>query len=492
MTNARKINMLKGLRDGLVLAAFLIISPDIIGFAAQQPPAQTPAQIIDQIGGLLKQLQGLLSPATSTPAKTSVELVAALAKCGDVQVGPGTFTGNFVVTPNCPTTVTGSGQGVTILAPADKLSPTLAGYAVRDVVVQDLSVLDGGTFRDTVLFGTIDETDPSKQPQRVTFRRVTVTAQNGGHRGVNFNGSDMTLDDSTVTGFCEKGRDSQAFLAVNGVGPYTITNSTLEASGENILFGGADPGIVGVVPSNIIIRGNRIRKPASYRGACTVKNLVELKTAKGAVVEGNTLDGNWTDGQSGNAIVLTVRNQGGKCPQCIVDDITVRGNTLTNNLDGYAVNILGYDDSAVSQQTQRITIDRNLFADAPGGIQIINGVATALVVTNNTMPKVAGKFLQWDKSSSRPKVLTPLTFSRNVLHAGAYGIMGDGSTGPGMASLLAYATIVEWNGNVIEHDKARTIGYPTTGTGNVLLPAGGLAALLDPKTLKLLSGTAGY
>jgi hypothetical protein len=131
----------------------------------------------------------------------------------------------------------------------------------------------------------------------------------------------------------------------------------------------------------------------------------------------------------GNAIVLTVRNQGGKCTQCIVDDVTVRGNTLTNNLDGYAVNILGYDDGAVSQQTQRITIDRNLFADAPGGIQIINGVATALVITNNTMPKIAGKFLQWDKSA-RPKVMTPLTFSRNVLHAGAYGIMGDGSTGP--------------------------------------------------------------
>lgn len=457
-----------------------------------QTPQQTPQQIIDQIGGLLKQLQGLLSPQTSTTATTAAELTAALAKCGNVKAGPGTFVGNFVITPNCPTTLTGSGQGVTILAPADKYSPTLAGYAVRDVVVQDLSVLDAGTFRDTVLFGTIDEVDAAKQPQRVTLRRVTVTAQNGGHRGVAFNGTDLTLDDSTVTGFCEKGRDSQAVLVVNGAGPYTITNSTLEASGENVLVGGADPGIVGVVPSNIIIRGNRIRKPSTYRGACTVKNLVELKTGTKVVIEGNTLDGNWIDGQSGNAIVLTVRNQGGKCPQCIVDDVTVRGNTLTNNLDGYAVNILGYDDSAPSQQTQRITIDHNLFADSPGGIQIINGVATALVITNNTMPKIAGKFLQWDKSSNRPKVMTPLTFSRNVLHAGAYGIMGDGSTGPGTASLLSYATLVEWNGNVIEHDAARTVSYPTTGTGNILLPPGGLAALIDPKTFKLLSGNAGY
>jgi hypothetical protein len=187
-----------------------------------------------------------------------------------------------------------------------------------------------------------------------------------------------------------------------------------------------------------------------------------------------------------------VRNQGGKCPQCVVDEVTLRGNVLTNNRDGFAVNILGYDDSAASQQTQRITIDHNLFADAPGGIMVINGVQQALVVTNNTMPGVKGRFLQWDKSSNRPKVMTPLTFSRNVLHAGEYGIMGDGSTGPGTASLLSYATLVEWNGNVIEHDKARTVSYPTTGTGNVLLAPGALAALLDPVTFKLRSGVAGY
>lgn len=468
-----------------LLVALLLPVP-----AAAQQQA-TPAELLEQIGGLLKQLQGLLVPPAPKPAATAAELTAALAKCGTVLVGPGTFTGNFTVTPNCPTTVTGSGQGVTVLAPLDRLRPTLEGYAVRDVLVQDLTVLDAGTFRDTVLFGTLEETDAERQPKRVTLRRVTVTAQAGGHRGVAFHGTDMTLDDSTVTGFCEKGRDSQAFLAVNGPGPYTVTNSTLEASGENVLFGGADPGIPGVVPTGIIVRGNRIQKPQSYRTVCTVKNLVELKTGRDAVIEGNTLDGNWRDGQAGHAIVLTVRNQGGKCPQCAVDNVTVRGNTLRNNLDGYAVNILGYDDSAPSQQTQRVTIDHNLFADAPGGVQVVNGVAVALVITNNTMPAVTGKFLQWDKSADRPKVMTPLTFSRNVLHAGAYGIMGDGSTGPGLASLLAYATVVEWNGNVIEHDKARTLTYPT-GTGNVLLPPGGLAPLLDPRTLKLLSGTAGY
>jgi hypothetical protein len=458
---------------------------------AQAPP-QTPSQMLQQISDLVKQLQDALSPPAEQAAVTTADaLAAALKKCGAIKVGPGTFTGNFVVTPGCPTVLTGSGQASTVLAPKDRLAPTLSGAAVRDVTVQDLTVMSGAPDRDAVVFGTVDEADPANLPQRVTLRRVTVTATGGlGHRGVNMNGSDMTLDSSTVTGFCEKGRDSQAFLAVNGPGPYTITNNVLEASGDNIMFGGADPGVPGLVPADITIRNNTLRKPGSYRGACTVKNLLELKSARRVLVEGNTLDGNWADGQSGNGIVLTVRDQGGKCPQCVVDDVTLRRNTLTNNLDGYAVNILGNDDVAPSQQTQKITITGNLFADAPGGIQVINGVQAALVVTDNSFLGVTGKFLQWDKSN-RPKVMTPLTFSRNVVRAGQYGIMGDGSTGPGLPSLLAYATVTEWNGNVIEHNPARTLSYPA-GTGNTLLQPGALASLLDPKTLKLLSGAAGY
>lgn len=464
-----------------------------------QAPAQTPQQILQQVGELLKQLQDILAPPPAEAAvKTADELTAALKKCGNIKVAAGTFTGNFVVTPGCPTTLTGSGQASTVLVPKDRLRETLSGGAVRDVIVQDLTIQNGAPDRDTVNFGTIGETNLENQPQRVTMRRVTVTAIGGGHRGVGMHGTDMTLDSSTVTGFYEKGRDSQAFLAVNGPGPYTITNNVLEASGENILFGGADPGIVGVVPRNIVIRNNVIRKPGTYRGIGTVKNLLELKSAEDVVIEDNTFDGNWADGQSGNAIVLTVRNQDGKCTQCVVNNVTFRRNVLTNTLDGYAVSILGYDDSksaagvpVVSQQTKKVTITGNLFADAPGGIMVINGVSEGLVVTDNSFLGVTGKFLQWDKSSTRPKVMTPLTFSRNVVRAGQYGIMGDGSTGPGVPSLLAYATVTEWNGNVIEHNAARVVSYPA-GTGNRLLAAGALAALLDPATKKLLGGGAGW
>ena len=40
------------------------------------------------------------------------------------------------------------------------------------------------------------------------------------------------------------GQDSQAIAGWNGPGDYTIENNFIEASGENILFGGADPAVI--------------------------------------------------------------------------------------------------------------------------------------------------------------------------------------------------------------------------------------------------------
>jgi hypothetical protein len=88
------------------------------------------------------------------------------------------------------------------------------------------------------------------------------------------------------------------------------------------------------------------------------------------------------------------------------------------------------------------------------------------------------------------KVMTPLTYSRNVARGGEWGITGDGNATFGLPSLTQFATVVEWNGNILEHG-ARAWTYPA-GTGNVYVSPGGLAALLDPKTFKLLSGVAGY
>ena len=61
--------------------------------------------------------------------------------------------------------------------------------------------------------------------------------------------------------------DSQAINGYNGAGPFTIENNYLEAAGENVLFGGADPAVTNLVPSDIVLRRNHLFKPLAWRNA---------------------------------------------------------------------------------------------------------------------------------------------------------------------------------------------------------------------------------
>jgi hypothetical protein len=454
----------------------------------QTTQAPTPAQRIDQIQALLEELRAAIGSPTPAPGGVTVTdaagLVAALRNGGAITVAPGSYAGNFTISK--PTTI--AGAGATLVA-ADPFTPTLK-VAANDVVVKGLAVQLGNPDRDAIVVGTLEATSADAQPHRVRFEDVKVlpSAKGGGHRGFALHGSEITLQRVSVLGFYEKGRDSQAVWICNGPGPYAVLDSVLEASGENLLVGGATPGIVGMNPADITIRGNTLRKPDAFRTLGTVKNSFELKIGIRVVFEGNTIDGNWIDGQGGSPIVISVRGQG-DCPWCTIDAVTIRGNTVRRALDGFAVNVLGRDDSGPSGQLRTLTIDHNLFAESPNGIQVINGVADALVVTNNTLPRISSRFLQFE-GSNPAKVITPITWSRNVHRTGDYGIMGDGSTGPGLASLTSYARIVEFAGNVIEMSDQRTIPLPPN-PGQVL-KAGALAALLDPATFKLLAGGAGY
>ncbi len=47
--------------------------------------------------------------------------------------------------------------------------------------------------------------------------------------------------------------------------PYRIINNFLEGAGENILFGGVDPAIANLVPSDIEVSRNHIYKPVAWR-----------------------------------------------------------------------------------------------------------------------------------------------------------------------------------------------------------------------------------
>jgi hypothetical protein len=440
--------------------------------------------------------RGVEAMAAAEGVSTAAELSAALARGGTITLRPGTYRGNFAVTVDGttltgmtglpPRRVTPSDVESVTLEPASPHEPTVR-ITASDVTVRGLRILNGATDRETVVVGSPDATRAEAQPADVTLDRVAIVAgERGGLRGLSLHARGVTVTRSHIAGFWFRGRDSQAIWANNGPGPYTIDDNYLEGSGENILFGGASIRIRDCVPSDVRITRNTIAKPDAWRAhRGSVKNSVEFKAVRRALVEDNLIDGNWKDAQAGDTIVLTPRNQYNDSPWVVVEDVTIRGNTVRRARDGYVVTILGRDNNAPSGHTKNVTIEHNLFADARNGIKVVGGVAGALVIRRNTFPAIAYNWLLF--SGAGPK--TVLTVTGNVARSGQYGISGGGKTAVGLPSLLAFNEVAAFSGNVIERSTARSIKWPD---GNTLLAAGELTNALAPDTFKHRDATVGY
>ena len=271
-------------------------------------------------------------------------------------------------------------------------------------------------------------------------------------RGIGLNSARTAIIDSYITDAHEVGADSQAILGWDGPGPFKIVNNYLEGAGENLMFGGADPSIRDLVPSDIEIRRNHFFKPLtwrigdpSYAGTpWTVKNLLELKNARRVLIDGNLFEHNWAHEQAGTAIVLTVRNQDGTAPWSAVEDVTLSNNVVRHT--GAGLGVHGIDEKP-SQPTKRILIRNNLFDDVSaarwGGsgrlFQAVHGV-TDLVIEHNTAFQDGS--IIW--AVGRPHI--GFVYRDNLAPHNDYGIHGVG-TQPGRHSLETYfpGAIVERN-----------------------------------------------
>jgi len=297
----------------------------------------------------------------------------------------------------------------------------------------DIAPRDGSFLRNLVQLGS-DESNPDDLPHHIIIDRsylhgdVTV----GTRRGVAMNAGHGAVINSYLSDFKERGADSQAIAGWNGVGPFVITNNYLEAAGENVMFGGADPSIEDLVPADIDISGNHFSKPVQWRPEesegqrthWTVKNLLELKNARRVIIDGNLFEHNWPDGQNGFAILFTVRNQDGGAPWSVVEDIVFSNNVVRKV--GSGINILGRDDNHPSQQTRRIAIRNNLFVDVggrwgPGRLfQLIERTRDVSIDHNTAFQ--SGTLLLGDRGPH-----TRFVFENNIALLNEYGIHGSGA-----------------------------------------------------------------
>ena len=108
--------------------------------------------------------------------------------------------------------------------------------------------------------------------------------------------------------------EAQTITVWNSPGPFMIVNNYLEASTENVMFGGSFGSSTALwTASDITFEHNYVAKnPAWAPGGATVwntKNLFELKEGVRVLVTDNVFEYSWQGGQNGFALTMTPRTQ---------------------------------------------------------------------------------------------------------------------------------------------------------------------------------------
>jgi hypothetical protein len=214
-------------------------------------------------------------------------------------------------------------------------------------------------------------------------------------RCVSLNGANVQVINSWIDDCHASGFDSQAIESWNSPGPFLIENNTLIAAGENVMFGGADPGIFGLVPMDITIRRNHFYKPLSWRTSTprwSVKNLFELKNAGRVLLEYNILENSWPASQEGMAIVI--KSSHDACGTCVwqgTQDLTIRYNLVRNAAVG--LNLQAVDGES-DRHVARVRVEHNLIhtigPEGRSALMMFTHDLKSVLVRRNTMVHAPG------------------------------------------------------------------------------------------------------
>ena len=325
-------------------------------------------------------------------------------------------------------------------------------------------------------------------PHNLIFDRSYLHGdpKRGVRRAIALNSRSTAVIDSYISDCKEVGAESQAIAGWGGPGPFKIVNNYLEGAGENVMFGGADPTIPNLVPSDIEIRRNHFAKPRSWRigdpayagTPWTVKNLLEFKNARRALVEGNLFEYNWPHAQNGFAILFTVRNQDGGAPWSVVEDVDFVNNIVRHV--GSGDQHPGRDDNHPSQQAKRIRIANNLFEDVGGAwgggrlFQLLAGPSDVVIEHNTAVH--TDNIITVDGEP-----LTRFVYSDNITPHNAYGIIGNG-TGTGRLTIGKF-----FPGGRLKHNVIAG-GDPSVSAGKSLPRIARRGRLRQPRARRLPPG----
>jgi hypothetical protein len=398
------------------------------------------------------------------PAKSGDDWIVIRTNTPDVQLPPA----DQRMTPDFSTLLP------RLQAPAGQTALTFASGA-HHYYLMGLEVTSAGYSFDLIRAGDGTQNALDDLPHDIVFDRLYIHGHPtlGTKRGIALNSARTAVVNSYISDCKGEGQDTQAICGWNGPGPFKIVNNYLEGAGENVMFGGANPNIQDLVPSDIEVRNNHIFKPLSWKEghpdfagtAWCVKNLFELKNAQRVLVEGNILQNNWADCQNGFAVLITPRTQSGASMWSRVTDVTWRYNILTGSDGGY--NFSGHDDQLDNPVSTRILVEHNLAYDISNVnklYQFLNGTEH-LTIRHNTSLNAGTT----TSAGGDPTLF--LTFQDNICGFGSYGVCGTGS-GCGNGTINTYFPGSTFSHNVLIGAPGGPNGNPAQYPPNHWFPAG--------------------
>ena len=240
--------------------------------------------------------------------------------------------------------------------------------------------------------------------------------------GLVLDGKRMTVTGANISEIHHRGADSQAIGHRQGPGPFLVTDSFLEAAGENVMFGGQDPRVPNVVPGDAVYLRNTFSKRPSWNPAdptyagirWVLKAYVELKNCQRVVFRGNTVKGNragWP------AWVVDAFNQDGTAPWSVVQDALFEYNASEDTIAFVQL-------WAGTANIRRVLFRQNLAKvvdPGPGGNAYLRGsvgyistsapyIAEDVAFEDNVIPGISGAGLTVGQFANMPR----LTMNRNI------------------------------------------------------------------------------
>ena len=332
-----------------------------------------------------------------------------------------------------------------------------------------------------VEFGGVSQTNLATIPSHLVLDRCYVhgaddTGSNC-RRGILLNGKQCVLIGNRIDS-CHTtpadGSDSQAQWGWNGPGPFWVENNYLAGGHESCGFGGVDPSVAGIVPSDIVYRRNHITRTLAWQSTYNDKNLIELKVGKRVLFDGNVVQNAWDSDQHGWAVVWWSVNQSGNDAQAVTQDVTFWYNWIDNVAGGFQLTDFSRETGPFPTALNRVEIKHNLLTNVgtaaldPGGnsnhMYQIAGTVSDLAIDHNTgfnTPGGLGVFF----ASSSPTVAPNLTitnniFGNNVSDLNVFSPVGSGST-----------ALSQYGGGTLSFNKNVVVGGVNGSPANNFYPA---------------------